>query len=217
MGKWDCYLFDLDGTLIDTKEMIYFCFKELLNKFRSIHVTKDDIYQYIGLPYRIQLEKYTGPLTDDQYFEMRDFHKTLQRSIYDEMIAPCPGAVETIQFLKERGLPLGVVTSRLRSSATDYLKKFDILSCFDIVIDPSDTEKNKPNPDPVLKALELLQVSAERAVYVGDSIFDIESGSRAGVKTIFTNWGHGDFTSLPHKPDYRVDNLKEIIKPFAAV
>jgi len=211
MNSFNYYLFDLDGTLIDTKEMIYLCFSKTLMDYRGMKIPKSEVDRYVGLPYRIQLEKYLGKISDVEYLKMRDEHKVFQDSIYKEHIKPCLGAVETVLELKKRGFPLAIVTSRNPDSTTNYLRQFGLRDSFSHLITPLDTNLHKPNPEPVLKALELLGASANESIFIGDSIYDIESGKRAGVKTAYTSWANANFTDLKYKPDFIVSDLRELL------
>ncbi len=215
MKEWDFYLFDLDGTIVDTKEMIYVCFNALMQKYYGRSLTKEDVFQYIGLPYREQLEKYTGPLTEEKFNILVDHHRTHQREIYHDYVIPCKGAIETIKELARRGKRLGIVTSRLRPSSSDYLEKFDIYQYFEFLVTPAETTKHKPYPEPIYKAMELMGEGAtkENTVYIGDAVFDIQAGAAAGLETIYTDWeGKGFHYENSPKPNYLISDLEELLK-----
>ena len=163
------------------------------------------------MPYRTQLEIYTGKLTDNDYHEIRNAHKNYQDLIYSDYISTCKGAIETLKYLKENKIATSIVTSRNPDSVKKYLAAFDLLSVFSYIVTPLDTINHKPSADPVLKALELMKAQPEEAVFIGDSIYDIESGNRAGVKTVYTSWANADFSKTEFQPDYTISDLQELL------
>ena len=211
MNRFKYYLFDLDGTLIDTKELIYLCFSKILWEYKKIKITKKEVDCYVGLPYRTQLEIYTGTLSDKDFYEMRNTHKNYQDLIYSDYISPCKGAIKTLKYLKENKIATSIVTSRNPDSVKKYLAAFDMLSVFSHIVTPLDTVNHKPSADPVLKALELMKAQPEEAVFIGDSIYDIESGNRAGVQTVYTSWANADFSKTEYQPDYIISDLEELL------
>lgn len=212
MKEWKGYLFDLDGTLIDTKEMIYRCFNKLMVDFYKRELSREDVFKYIGLPYREQLEKYTGVLSEEQFAELVDAHRKFQKLIYADYVSPCPGVVETIKKLADLGKPMGVVTSRLRPSSQLFLETFDLFRYFQVMITPTETVLHKPNPQPVQKALELLQLKSSETVFVGDSVYDILAGFRSGVSTVYVDWEKQHFNfQVECRPDYCIDNMTQLL------
>ncbi|MBN2653022.1 MAG: HAD-IA family hydrolase [Spirochaetales bacterium] len=210
--EWDCYLFDADGTLVDTRDLIFECFKFSLRDRKLINpLTRANLDHMIGIPYRTQLEYYLGRLTDLQYAEIRDEHIVHQDQLAYDYISLCPGVKETLEFLKQKGKKLGIVTSRSRVSLFPFFKHLGIYEYFDLYVTPHETDKHKPEPEPVLKALELFGVDQKDAVFVGDAVFDIESGARAGVKTVFVNWSPVDLSLGAFMPDFRIDDMRELI------
>jgi pyrophosphatase PpaX len=108
------------------------------------------------------------------------------------------------------------VTSRRRETLGLYLKKTGIYDFFEVFVTPENTEKHKPQPEPVLEALSLLKVADKSGVLmVGDSAFDIECGSRAGVDTAFVNWSHSESVSFAIKPTHVIDDFIQLCPPAA--
>jgi pyrophosphatase PpaX len=210
--EWDCYLFDADGTLVDTRDMIFECFKYSLRNRKLVKpLTRQNLDHMIGITYRTQLEYYLGKLTDHQYKEIRDEHIIHQQQIAYDYISLCPGVYEALESLKSKGKKLGIVTSRSRESLFPFFEHLGIKHFFEYYITPHETDKHKPEPEPVLKALELFNSEKKDTVFVGDAVFDIESGKRAGVDTVFVNWSPVDLTLGAFMPDFRVDDMRELL------
>ncbi len=210
MKQYAAYLFDGDGTLYDTAEMIYQCFSYSCKKFGNIEVAREAVFSNIGLPLRPQLEHFLGPLSDDRATEILKAHMAYQLTIYRDHVFLFPGVAETLARLKNNDKKLAVVTSRRTKTLTLYLKHTAIYHLFDAFITPESTEKHKPDPQPALEALRQLDCSAAETLFVGDAVFDIACGSKAGTDTAFVAWSHIPITSLPMKPTYILNGMGEL-------
>jgi pyrophosphatase PpaX len=211
MKKYSYYLFDADGTLIDTTELIYQCFVHTCRTFGDINVSRNNVIKNIGLTLRKQMEVYFGPLTDEQFTARAAEHMKYQLSIYPQYLRVFPTVVEGLDMLRANGKRCAIVTSRRRETLDLYLKKTNIIDYFEAFVTPENTAKHKPDPEPVLKALELLGVRDKGvAIFIGDSEYDIECGRRAGVDTAFVEWSHNDPASLPSRPTYCINDLTQM-------
>jgi pyrophosphatase PpaX len=128
------------------------------------------------------------------------------------MVEKVDGAEETVRKLKAIGVVVGVVSSKRRPMVDKGLRATGLEGLMDVIITPEDTEKHKPDGEPVIKACQLVGVNPENALMVGDSHFDILCGKNAESKTCAVK-----YTMLPIdellkcKPDYVIDNLRELI------
>ena len=215
MKEYDCYLFDADGTLIDTVELIYQCFVYTCGRFGNREVEREEVVRHVGETLRRQMERYLGEMDDERYREVADAHMAYQLSIYSNYLRAFPGVAETLARLRKQERILGVVTSRRKHTLDIYLRATGLFEWFDILITPEDTQRHKPDPEPLLAALSRLDVDAGRAVYVGDSSFDIECGVRAGLDTVFVNWSHIRPERLSYRPTFYIDNMSELCSDTA--
>jgi pyrophosphatase PpaX len=211
INEFDCYLFDADGTLFDTTDLICHCFINTAKFTGKTDLDKASVLRYIGMTLRDQMNIHFGPLTDERFAELRLLHMDYQLSVYKNYLKPCPGVLEALTILKARGKKSVVVTSRMRHSLDIYLKDTGLYSYFDHYITPETTKNHKPHPEPALKALELLNATPDQSIFIGDSTFDIECGHAAGTKTAFVNWSINEITSLNVKPTYCLDNMRDLI------
>ena len=132
-------------------------------------------------------------------------HETLEA--FDELLALLPG-------LAAEGRKLGIVTAKRHRTVSLALERFPALAdAFDVVIAHEDTERHKPDPDPVLLAVERLGGEPDEAVYVGDSPFDIGAAKAAGVFAVAVGWGgiHPDERLLAEEPDAFVRTPEELL------
>lgn len=216
MKNYSHYLFDADGTLIDTTELIYQCFIYTCKKFGNKEVSRAEVIKNIGLTLRSQMEVYFGPLGEERFSEMTGEHMKYQLSIYPHYLKLFPTVLEGLTLLRDRGRHCGIVTSRRRQTLELYLKKTGIFDFFEVYVTPENTKKHKPEPEPVLEALSLFKIADKSIVLmVGDSEFDIECGFRAGVDTAFVNWSHNDSMSFRYKPTQVIDDFMQLCSPTA--
>lgn len=210
MKQYKAYLFDLDGTLTDTAEMIYRCFVQSCRKFGGMDISRELVFGHIGLPLRKQFEAYLGSLSDERAEEIMRSHMSYQLSIYKDFLKIFPGVAEGLEMLKRKGRLLGVVTSRRQETLSLYLKHLGIHHYFDVLVTPEMTEKHKPDPEPALKATGLLGCVSSEALFIGDAVYDIQCGSSAGMDTAFVSWSRNEASALSVKPDYIIDDLREL-------
>lgn len=210
LKKFSCYLFDADGTLFDTTELICQCFFNTAKIAGKPDLDRESILKYIGMTLRDQMEIHFGPLSEERFAYLRKFHMDYQLSIYKKYLKLCCGVLETLEYLKSQGARCAVVTSRFRASLELYLKDTGIFSYFEHFITPEITERHKPDPQPAQKALELLGCRADEAILIGDSTFDIECGNAAGTATAFVNWSLNDLKSLRVMPTYFLNDMQDL-------
>lgn len=195
------YLFDLDGTLIDTIDLILTSYRHTLQVHRG-ETPSDDIWlEGLGTPLWVQFRRFTDDPAeiDAMVATYRDFN----HANHDAMIRLYPGALEAVQAIKGRGTRLGVVTSKLRRGTLLGLRAGGFEGLFDAIVAADDVTKHKPDPAPVLHALELLDATPETAVFIGDSPHDMVSGRGAGVRTAAALWGPFSRALLERcEPDY---------------
>jgi pyrophosphatase PpaX len=208
MKLYDSYLFDADGTLFDTVDLICTCFQYVAKKYAGKIVERSMIIDGIGLPLKSQLITHLGPELDHEHI-LNDYLQ-YQLSIMEDSISAFPHVIETLAILKSAGKKLAIVTSRRRFSLEKILQSTDTTKYFDILVTPEDTTRHKPDAEPALKAMSLLGADKSSTVFTGDALYDICSGASAGIDTIFVNWSHAKRSSLPVAPTWAIDSLQEL-------
>ena len=210
MKFYKTYLFDIDGTLLNTMELIYQSFKNTCREYSGLEVSRKLVWSHVGIPLSTQLEMYLGKL-GDRMNDVLILHNSYQTSIYKEYLQIFPGVKTTIATLYERRVNLGIVSSRTRPSLDRYLKHFEMDTYFSVIATPECTEKHKPEPDPVIWALEQFEAKPGDTLFVGDADVDMKSGRAAGVDTAFALWGPNKVDELTHSPTWSLKGIEELI------
>jgi phosphoglycolate phosphatase len=192
MGR--AILFDLDGTIMDSQEGILWTMRQTLTALECEVPKPDDLFGWIGPPFPSSLRRFTN--LDDAGIQRA---VELYRDFYDQkgslMSAPFPGMVELIENLHQRGVVLGLATSKPRTAALRMLKRIGIDRFFDARGCASDDETRGTKEEVISDALaELapLGIGVSDLVMVGDRIHDFEAASALGIKSIAVTWGYGD-------------------------
>jgi pyrophosphatase PpaX len=180
-------LFDLDGTLVDSIELIV---AAAMNAFASRpgpSPTEAQIRHTIGRP----LPTTFGPwLVDDNDLPyLISKYREYQLEHHDRLTNAYDGIVDAVAGLHAAGCRMGIVTSKVGFMAERALVHTGLASYMQCIIASDSTTKHKPEPEPVLLALERLGVAAHEALFIGDSPYDMQAGRAAGVKPIGVSWG----------------------------
>jgi pyrophosphatase PpaX len=204
-------LFDLDGTLLDSMELIRRSYWHALRVHRGIEPENAEWLEGIGRPLRWQLERHAHDAREIE--DMLATYRAYNLEHHDASVGAFPGAVASVRALAERGLALGVVTSKLRVGALRGLERGGFAGLFDVVVAADDVSAHKPDPTPVRAALEALGVEARAAIMVGDSPHDLAAGRAAGTRTAAVAWGPFPRAALAAcEPDYMLEEPAEIAR-----
>ena len=180
-------LFDLDGTLIDTVELILESYRHTVREHGLNPASEQSWRDNLGIPLRVQFRQFTDDPEELQAMVSTYIEHNLEH--HDALVSEYPGVRETVEALHGAGYRLGVVTSKMHGGLERGLESGGYQGFFEVLIGADDVEHPKPHAEPVLKALERLEVMPESAVFVGDSPHDMASGRAAGVQTGAALWG----------------------------
>ena len=179
-------LFDLDGTLIDSGPIIVASMKHASLTVLGREPDEELVRSAIGGPGLIAQMRDLDP---DRVDELVEAYRAHNEPLHDTLEA-FPDVLALLPVLRDEGRRLGIVTAKRLRTVGLAVDRFPVLAeLMDVVIGAEDTERHKPDPDPVLEALRRLDASPEDAAYVGDSPFDIRAGNAAGVRTVAVGWG----------------------------
>lgn len=206
--KINTLLFDLDGTLINTNDLIIESFMHTLEHYFPGRFTRKDVLAFIGPPLRDTFEK----LDKDRIEEMVAKYRKFNHEQHDILVKEFETVYETVKTLHDKGYKLGIVTTKIRDTVNMGLKLTKLDSFFDVIVTLDDVEHAKPHPEPIFKALEQLDAKPEEAMMVGDNVHDIDAGKNAGTKTVGVAWSvKGEEYIRSHKPDYVVSKMSDIL------
>lgn len=214
MKEYDAYLFDADGTLIDTRELIYQSFVHMAREMEIPEPIRTSVDVTTGLPLQAQLRAIFGQQRPDEFYEnaTKAYVDHMMVS-YREYLKPFPGVEEGLAMLADMGKKLAVVTSRKRHTLELFLEEVGIRRFFTVLVTPEDTEKHKPHPDPAILAMRSLEVEPSVTVFVGDSEFDLICGKSAGTAVTYVAWGKMDYRTWKVKPEYIAVQFSDLLPP----
>jgi len=209
--RFPVVLFDLDGTLIDSGPIILGSMQHAVRTVLGREVPREELGLTIGGQGIVaQMQAIDAEHADElleAYKEHNDgLHDTLEA--FDELLALLPG-------LRAEGRRLGIVTAKRHRTVALALERFPVLrEDFDIIVAHEDTERHKPDPEPVLHAIDRLGSTPREAAYIGDSPFDIQAAKSAGAFAIAVAWGgiHPDERLLAEDPDAFVSSPEELLR-----
>jgi pyrophosphatase PpaX len=206
---YKCILFDFDGTLIDTNDLIIQSLRETAMKFLGRNLTPEDLHSLLGKYLAEQMRCLSESHWEDMMAFYADFYNTRQ----EQMTKEFPGIRQMLEKVKAHGCKTAVVSAKEPVGICHGLERFQIATYIDVIISAHDIQHNKPHPEPALKALQALGNKAEEALMVGDSPYDILCGKNAGIASVLVNW-----TIFPRdqllklQPDYILHTPDELLK-----
>jgi pyrophosphatase PpaX len=201
-------LFDLDGTLINTNDLIVASFTETLNHYYPGRYQREDILPFMGPP----LYDSFYSIDPERVDEMVARYRKHNLEHHDSLVTEFKGVYETIRTLKENGYKLAIVSTKKRDGIEKGLRLTKLDEFFQVVIGLDDVEKAKPDPEPVLKALDLIGSVPEEAIMVGDNHHDILAGQNAGTKTAAVAWSlKGREYLAQFNPDYMLETMPDLL------
>jgi pyrophosphatase PpaX len=200
-------LFDLDGTLLDTFEFIFGAFEYSLSRHGLTPPTRPVLASRMGGPLE---ECYQVLAPDSDYLSLTACHRDFQAENL-HLVRLFPGAKDVLKYLKLKHKSIAAITTRSIRTSIKSIQLTGISDYFDLVISVEDVEKPKPDPEPILKASNLLRLEPCECVMVGDTFADIECGKNAGALTIAALYGFGGEPLLALQPTTSIRDIIELI------
>jgi pyrophosphatase PpaX len=202
-------LFDLDGTVIDSGGIILASMRHATREVLGREYADEELMRAVGGPgLEAQMEAFDPERVDELVRVYRAHNEPLH-----EQLVCCVGMEDALEQLSARGYRLGVVTAKRRATAELAFEHVPLGHVFEVIVGGDETERHKPDPEPLLLGAERLGVRPEDAVYVGDSPFDIRAAKAAGMRSIAVTWGRiHDRSRLEREhPDAIVDTAEELL------
>ena len=203
-------LFDLDGTLVDSIELILSSFRHTMSTHLGRMPPDEEWLRTLGRPMRVQMGAFARSAAELE--AMIRTYVAHNQANHEVLVRPFPGMSESVARLRQHGYRLAVVTSKLRQAALRELDTCGLDGMFEGVVSASDVERPKPDPQPVELGVETLEMTPGEVLFVGDSIFDLEAGRAADVDTAAALWGPFVREQLaPGEPDYWLEHIEELL------
>ncbi|MGO8684130.1 MAG: HAD-IA family hydrolase [Thermoleophilia bacterium] len=214
MSGFEPVIFDLDGTVVDTVQLIRDSFRFATRTVLGVELADGQIMAGVGRPLMAQMIA----LSPDHAQELYDAYREYNHRFHDELIRPYAGMRTALEQLRAGGRHLGIVTSKSADTTEMAFRAVGIGQLFDIIVTASDSGEHKPSPVPVRLCLERfadagLPADPTAAIYIGDSPFDIAAGAAAGTTTAAVTWGvFGLDELLAAHPDFVVDRPRDLVE-----
>jgi HAD superfamily hydrolase (TIGR01509 family) len=211
MKNFDGIIFDIDGTLTSTNDLIFASFNYVMGKYLNKTLTNNEIISLFGPTEDVILEEWIG----ENYQQARqDYYGFYNKN--HAMAELYPGILEILSYIKSQKLPISIFTGKGKEASVITLKKLNIYDFFDLIITGDDVKEHKPSPEGILKFIERYKLNPARVLMIGDSPSDILASRAAGVKVASVLWdSYSEEKVLKMKSDYlfyAVSELREFLK-----
>ena len=208
--RFETVLFDLDGTVVDSGAIILASMRHATREVLGAEYTDAELLQAVGGP---GLEAQMAVFAPDQVEELVRVYRAHNEPLHDELEA-CVGMEDVLHRLHEEGRRLGVVTAKRRSTVELAFARVPLVHLFETIVGGDETEKHKPDPEPLLLAASRMNADPNESAYVGDSPFDIRAAKAAGMYAVAVTWGriHDRSVLEREEPDAIVDRAEELLE-----
>jgi pyrophosphatase PpaX len=207
--RFPVVLFDLDGTVIDSGAIILASMRHAAKEVLGAEPPDELLMAAVGGP---GLEAQMHALAPDLVEELVTVYRAHNEPLHEELVC-CPGMDDVLVRLDKEGRRLGIVTAKRRETVELAFATVPLGHLFETVVGGDETERHKPDPDPLLLAAERMGVDAEHCAYVGDSPFDIRAAKAAGMHAVAVTWGgiHDRDRLAQEEPDVIVESAEELL------
>lgn len=201
-------LFDFDGTLLDTNELIIRTFEHVLGSHYPGKYGRKEILPFLGPT----LDETFGLIDPKKADQLVGEYREWNIAHHDELAKEFDGVSETLRLLKAEGFKIAIVSTKKNHMVRKGIELLDAGDVFDEIIGLDDVLKPKPDPEPILLALKRLDVDRDEALMIGDNYHDIVGGQNAGVRTVGVAWSaKGEDFLQKYNPDYMLQHISDII------
>jgi pyrophosphatase PpaX len=211
--RFPTVLFDLDGTVVDSGAIILASMRYATREVLGRDYSDEELMQAVGGP---GLEAQMHALAPEHVERLVDVYRAHNIPLHDELEA-CAGMEDVLVRLYEEGRRLGVVTAKRRDTAQLAFDRVGLGHLFEAVVGGDETERHKPDPEPLLLGAERLGADPTETAYVGDSPFDVRAAKAAGMFAVAVTWGriHDRARLEAEEPDAIVDTAEELLAVLA--
>jgi pyrophosphatase PpaX len=208
LKRYRAVLFDLDGTLIDSAELIMTAFEDTVRANLHQAIDRTEILGMWSRPIR---ERFHA-LAPDQAEALAQDYLRRYLALHDQHARLFPGIPHVLHTLHRRGYAMGIVTSKRRATTQAAVLRFQLDRWCSVIVTDEDVPRHKPDPEPVRTAATRLGVPMAEALMVGDSPLDVVAGRRAGTGTAAALWGTVEASALlAEAPDHQLAHPGELL------
>ena len=208
--RFPVVLFDFDGTVIDSGSIIFASMRHATRTVLDLEIEDEILMATVGGAGLVEQMRLLDPQRVDELVRVYREHN---EPLHDTLEA-IPGILDVLPRLRAEGRRLGIVTAKRRETVNlAFATLPELEPLFDVVVGSDDTERQKPDPDPLLHALERLEAIPDEAAYVGDSPFDLRAARAGGLHAVGVTWGgiHPEERLRAEEPDAVVASAEELL------
>lgn len=207
-------ILDFDGTLGDTADLIIRTMQATIKELGLPSRTDKECADMIGLRL-IEIPNVLFPEAGD----ISELYASTYRRLFHEFntdgaVVLYPNVMETLIELKKRGKTLTIASSRSHASLAEYIESLGLSDVISYILGANDVKEGKPNPEAIFKTLERFNFNADEAIMIGDTVFDINMGKNAGVRTCGVTYGNGSRESLADS-DWVINDFGQLLELIA--
>ncbi|MEG9862333.1 MAG: HAD family hydrolase [Parvularculales bacterium] len=206
-----CLIFDYDGTLADTQDAIYEALIQVAKEYNARQPDFSEISSHIGLP----LEKIIRDvlqIPEESVLESVKQYRKIYSAIDINLAKPFPDVIKTLNLLGSMGYSLTIASSKANEFIYRFLAKWEVEGIFDHVIGSQDVQNPKPDPEAVFTLARKTGIEPDDCLVIGDTVFDMQMGKRAGSRTCYARYGYGDDQLAGPFSDYIIKNFDEVLE-----
>ncbi len=207
--RFETVLFDLDGTVVDSGAIILASMRHATREVLGRDFSDQELMQAVGGP---GLEAQMSAFAPDHVERLVDVYRAHNEPLYVDLEA-CDGMERVLVRLRDEGRRLGVVTAKRRSTVELAFDRVPLGHLFETIVGGDETERHKPDPEPLLLGAERLGADPAATAYVGDSPFDVLAARAADMFAVAVTWGgiHDRARLEAEQPDAIVDRAEELL------
>jgi len=203
---FDAYIFDIDGTLTSTNQLIFDSFNYIANKYLDRTFTDEEIIDLFGPTEDVILKEWCGEQFEEARIEYYKYYSDnhSRAKLY-------PGMKEILEFLKSKKYPLGIFTGKGGEASMITLKYLGVEKFFDLIVTGDDVSNHKPSAEGILKFVNHFNLIPEKVLMIGDSVSDVTAAKEAGVKIASVLWdSYGIEEVKKLQSDYYFNSVEEM-------
>ena len=203
---FDGFIFDIDGTLTSTNQLIFDSFNFIAKKYLGRSFSDDEIISMFGPTENVILKELCG----DNFEEAKkEYYTYYSKNHWKAKLYP--GIKDILDYLKNKKFPLGIFTGKGRQASLITLRKLEIDNYFDLIVTGDDVTNHKPSAEGILKFVEHFNLKNESVLMIGDSVSDVKASREAGIKIASVIWdSYAQEKVKTMQSDYYFYSVKEL-------
>jgi len=212
MSKQKLFIFDIDGTLVNSRAGTVSAYVETFKECFGKDVSETDLYQFVGSHFDYMVSEFIGECSEEDLKKASKYYSDIYYSKYSNHVGLFPHVKNVLEKLSKKVL-LSTATNMSQSGAENLLAMLGVADLFDKIVGTKNYAKAKPNPDMLFESIDELGIGAANTIMFGDSPNDIIAGKNAGVKTVAVIFGaHIPQTITTYKPNHIIQNFNDVLK-----